>query len=120
MPRDIEIISMNRNQEIGKGLSSKIAKPKLAPDCLFSPHWEFKNMIMNAKNRIVRFQIIKLCCKVVHINNFKRQSCSGICLEKTLKMFAKLLIVYAFFNDFKAPPHCDSHTSGARAYRCSA
>jgi len=52
----------------------------------------------NAKNLIFHFQMIKLLCKVVSINNIERQSCLSKCLEGNRD---KMLEIDAFYQIFK-------------------
>jgi len=75
------------------------------PNFTLSPNLGSKTQI-NAKNRILHFQMIKLCYKVVSINNyFKQQSCLSKCLEGDREHFLEIIsyLAYAFYNDFNAP-----------------
>jgi len=57
--------------------------------------------VKKAKNRLVYFQMIKLGCKVVLINNFQRPSYSSKYLEGNHEKFSKSINIYAFY-DFSA------------------
>jgi len=59
--------------------------------------WVSNDNKMRPSNLNLHFQIIKLCYKVVSINNFLRQSCSSKCLEGNRENISKSLYIYPMY-----------------------
>jgi len=92
--RNIEITSIDRYKEIGRGLSNDT---KISPQ--FHPIWS-----ETAKNRTFKFQMIKLCCKVIPINNFQRWSCASNWLESNRSNILKIDKYFRFLQRFQCTP----------------
>jgi len=87
---------MDLYYEIGYGLFNDT---KMSPQLYSSP--SFGVEIMKKREKLIFFfQMIKLCCKVVSINNFQPQSYSSKCLEGNREQISKSVHIYAFYIDF--------------------
>jgi len=72
--RDIEITLMKRYQEIGHGPSNDTRTSSPLPPSPSFGHGK-------RENRIFRFHLMKLRCKVVPTNNFQQHSCSSLSMS---------------------------------------
>ena len=74
-------------RKVGMGFPTT---PKSAPQLDPFPYLGDRKHEKNAKNGFYHFQMIKVCCEVLQIENFQRQSCLHICLEDISETFFEI------------------------------